>query len=55
VRLIGRIESDKDTRTFGDFLYVQGIDNEAELLGTAGRFGCIRMIKAPPARNCGSF
>jgi GlpG protein len=30
MRLIGHIESDKDARTFGDFLYVQGIDNEAE-------------------------
>jgi GlpG protein len=30
MRLIGHIESDKDARTFGDFLYVQGIENEAE-------------------------
>ena len=32
MRLIGHIESDKDARTFGDFLYVQGIDNEADQL-----------------------
>jgi GlpG protein len=30
MRLIGHIESDKDARTFGDFLYVQGIESEAE-------------------------
>src|SRR3954470_3734755 len=30
MRVIGHIESDKDARTFGDFLYVQGIENEAE-------------------------
>ncbi|HEY0551283.1 MAG TPA: rhomboid family intramembrane serine protease [Verrucomicrobiae bacterium] len=30
MRLIGHIDSDKDARTFGDFLYVQGIENEAE-------------------------
>jgi len=30
MRLIGHIDNDKDARTFGDFLYVQGIENEAE-------------------------
>ena len=30
MRLIGHLDSDKDARTFGDFLYVQGIENEAE-------------------------
>src|SRR6185436_5981251 len=30
MRLIGHIDSDRDARTFGDFLYVQGIENEAE-------------------------
>lgn len=30
MRTIGHLDTDKDTRTFGDFLYVQGIENEAE-------------------------
>jgi GlpG protein len=30
MRLIGHLDNDKDARTFGDFLYVQGIENEAE-------------------------
>jgi len=30
VRLIGHLDSDKDARTFGDFLYVQGIETEFE-------------------------
>ena len=30
MRLIGHIDNDKDARTFGDFLYVQGIESEAE-------------------------
>ncbi|HTD67830.1 MAG TPA: rhomboid family intramembrane serine protease [Candidatus Limnocylindria bacterium] len=30
MRVIGHIDNDKDARTFGDFLYVQGIENEAE-------------------------
>lgn len=30
MRVIGHIDSDKDARTFGDFLYVQGIENQAE-------------------------
>jgi GlpG protein len=30
MRVIGHIDSDRHARTFGDFLYVQGIDNEAE-------------------------
>ena len=30
MRVIGHIDNDRDARTFGDFLYVQGIENEAE-------------------------
>lgn len=30
MRQIGHLESDRDARTFGDFLYVQGIENQAE-------------------------
>jgi GlpG protein len=30
MRVIGHLDNDKDARTFGDFLYVQGIENEAE-------------------------
>ena len=30
MRLIGHLDSDKDARTFGDFLYVQGIETEFE-------------------------
>ncbi len=30
MRLIGHLDSDRDARVFGDFLYVQGIENEAE-------------------------
>src|SRR5689334_18628838 len=30
MRQIGHIDNDRDARTFGDFLYVQGIENEAE-------------------------
>ena len=30
MRSIGHLDRDKDARTFGDFLYVQGIENEAE-------------------------
>ena len=30
MRVIGHIDNDKDARTFGDFLYVQGIENQAE-------------------------
>jgi GlpG protein len=30
MRLIGHLQSDADARTFCDFLYVQGIENEAE-------------------------
>jgi hypothetical protein len=30
MRLIGHLEDDKDARTFGDFLYVQGIETEFE-------------------------
>src|SRR5688572_3701066 len=33
MRQIGHIDNDKDARTFGDFLYVQGIENEAEREG----------------------
>ncbi len=34
MRQIGHIDNDKDARTFGDFLYVQGIENEAERDGS---------------------
>ena len=34
MRQIGHIDNDQDARTFGDFLYVQGIENEAERDGT---------------------
>ncbi|HMJ88660.1 MAG TPA: rhomboid family intramembrane serine protease, partial [Candidatus Acidoferrum sp.] len=30
MRLIGHLDNDKDARTFGDFLYVQGIETEIE-------------------------
>lgn len=30
MRIIGHLDDDKAARTFGDFLYVQGIENEAE-------------------------
>src|SRR4051812_21700224 len=30
MRLIGYLASDKDARTFGDFLYVQGIETDIE-------------------------
>ena len=30
MRLIGHLDNDKDARTFGDFLYVQGIESQAE-------------------------
>jgi len=30
MRLIGHLDNDKDARTFGDFLYVQGIETEFE-------------------------
>ncbi len=30
MRVIGHIDNDKDARIFGDFLYMQGIENEAE-------------------------
>ena len=30
MRTIGHLDTDKDARTFSDFLYVQGIENEAE-------------------------
>src|SRR4051794_26110880 len=30
MRLIGHLDSDKDARTFGDFLYVQGIETDIE-------------------------
>ncbi len=33
MRVIGQIQSDKDARTFGDFLYVQGIESQAEREG----------------------
>lgn len=34
MRQIGHIDSDRDARVFGDFLYVQGIENEAERDGS---------------------
>ena len=33
MRVIGHLEQDRDARVFGDFLYVQGIENEAEMDG----------------------
>lgn len=33
MRIIGHLETDKDARTFADFLYVQGVENETELDG----------------------
>ena len=30
MRQIGQLESEKDARAFGDFLYVQGIENQTE-------------------------
>ena len=33
MRLIGHLDNDKDARTFGDFLYVQGIETEFEREG----------------------
>jgi len=33
MRLIGHLDTDRDARTFGDFLYVHGIENQAEREG----------------------
>ena len=36
MRLIGHLESESSARTFGDFLYVQGIENQVEFMKGEG-------------------
>ena len=36
MRLIGHLESESSARTFGDFLFVQGIENEIEFFKGEG-------------------
>lgn len=52
MRIIGHLESDKDARTFADFLYVEGIENETELDGNKWAIWVHADDQIPAATRC---